>query len=123
MFVTGEPVAVTIGDNTIYVKRKMDFGTKSAVEDELIDIHSVPGGMVSERHLGAYNVALLVHNIVSWTGPAFTGTACTPENIRHLDPGEPLVDLVLAKIQELNLEGRDPKGAASGGGSTTSAAA
>lgn len=113
MFVTNEPVPVTDGVNTIWVRARMDLGTYNQVQDALRRVGT--GGAV-ELHLGEYNTALMVHNIVRWAGPDLDLVPCTPDSIRRLDPDEPLVALVLARIQELNLARRDPKGKVSSTG-------
>ena len=55
-----------------------------------------------EFNVGAYQTALLVHNVLGWHGPSFGGYACTPENIAALDPDVPLVKLVVDAITDRN---------------------
>jgi hypothetical protein len=102
MFVNGQPVEVTVGENTISVRPKMDLGTKNRCMDALAAIGRENGETEMAVHLGAYQVALMVENIVSWRGPAFVGVPCTPANIAKLDPDEPLVELVLEEIVARN---------------------
>ena len=103
MFVNQKPVPVTEGSNTISIRPKMDFVTKNACMDALTAIGPDGQGKANiAMHLGAYQMALLQHNIVSWSGPDFVGIACTAENIGRLDPDEPLVDKVLEEITKRN---------------------
>jgi hypothetical protein len=116
MFVSNEPVPVNLPDdpsNIIYIRPKMDFGTKQKVQTAMLQITLGQAGSSSETPLdmGAYNIALLVHNIVRWEGPAFVDAQgrpvpCTPANIERLDSDEPLVDAVMAEINRRN-KGRD----------------
>lgn len=132
-FVDTTRLAVTEGDNTIYIKPRMDFGTKSRVQDALARISSgssTAGDTTILVTIGAQNLALMVHNIVAWDGPAFTDqqtgklAACTPANIERLDPDLPLVEAVLARISEVNLpRGSSPNGTASTASGTPEPAA
>lgn len=103
MFVNQPPVAVQDGPNTIYVKAKMDFGTKTAVMDALQELTTRDGTTPNVAlHFGAYQVALLQHNVTGWSGPAFQGVPCTPDMIARLDPDEPLVQKALEEIARRN---------------------
>jgi len=102
MFVNGQPVDVTVGENTICIRPKMDLGTKNRAMDALAAIGRENGETEMAVHLGAYQVALMKENIVSWRGPAFTGVPCNAANIAKLDPDEPLVELVLDEIVARN---------------------
>lgn len=83
-------VAVSDGRNTVFIKAKMDAGTRAAVEDAM----RPTGGEVVEdiviRGLGSYRLALLVHNVVAWEGPDFEGVPCTRGNLLRVDPTEPI---------------------------------
>lgn len=100
MFVTSERVPVTVDDNTVYIRGKMDLGTRNRCLDALAVIS--PSGGSMESHLGEYATALMVNNILGWEGPAFAGVECTPANIARLDPDEPIVEAVLAEIGRRN---------------------
>lgn len=102
MFVNDAPVDVTVGENTISIRPKMDLGTKNRCMDALTAIGRENGETEMAVHLGAYQVALMQENIVAWRGPAFVGMACTPAHIAKLDPDEPLVDQVLEEIVARN---------------------
>lgn len=84
--------------NTIYVRAKMDVDTLTRVKVEFNQIN----GENARLTLGAYQLALLRHNIVGWEGPAFQDVPCTRQHIGRLDPDEPLVQRVLEKIEQLN---------------------
>lgn len=126
MFVSKEPVPVSLPDdpaNCIYIRPKMDFGTKQRVQQAMLSITLGQAGHSSEVPLdmGAYNIALLVANVVRWEGPAFADVPCTPANIERLDSDEPLVEAVMAEINRRNRgrEDSDPKpsGASASNGS------
>lgn len=91
--------------NSVTIRAKMNYQTRGRVMDAMLD---VTGAGAQSVHVGAGNMALLEHNILAWEGPAFTDPAtgrpypCTAENIRSLDPDEPLVDKVLAEINRRN---------------------
>lgn len=102
MFVNGQPVDVTVGENTIVIKPKMDLGTKNRCMDALTAIGRENGETEMAVHLGAYQVALMSENITAWRGPAFVGIPCTPANIAKLDPDEPLVEATLEAIVARN---------------------
>lgn len=114
MFIAPELVPVQVGDDTIWILPKMDVGCQGAVMDELL---TLSGGDLAQMdlHIGAYNVALMAHNIKRWEGPSFDGTACTTDNVRRLDPDQAIVEAVLAEIQRRNPPRgrRDPKGSTS----------
>lgn len=99
MFVPTEPVPVSDGENTIFIRPKMGRGVEALVASDFSEL----GG----RSQMAYDLCLLRHNIVRWEGPAFTDDNGKPilptrQNIDRLDSFEPLVDKVLQKIAELN---------------------
>lgn len=104
MFVRGERVAVSLdGENTIYIRARMDYGTKQKVMRSFMRVGEGAGGKGSaEIDIAGYEYALMVNNIVAWTGPAFAAVACTEENIAKLDPDEPLLDAVLTEIAKRN---------------------
>ena len=77
---------VTVGENTISIRPKMDLGTKNRCMDALTAIGRENGETEMAVHLGAYQVALMQENIVAWRGPAFVGMACTPAQYRQTGP-------------------------------------
>lgn len=104
MFVPKEPIYITLdgeasaappaGIDTIAIKPRMDVATKACVMDAF--------AALTNATPGAYQLALLTHNIVNWAGPSFDGVACTHAAIGALDPEEPLVVLALRSIQRRN---------------------
>lgn len=110
MFIDTTKVPLSIeGDpeNRIYIRPKMDFGTRARVLDAIARISATEKGATNIGvTMGAYQIALAVHNIVGWEGPAFGATPCTPETIQRLDPDEPLVALALEEIARRNPLGR-----------------
>lgn len=106
-------VAVSLPDepeNVVWVRRKMDLGTRNRVQDALMTLDNMnsdgTGGVMS-LNLGKSNTVLMQNNIVRWEGPKFRDDngmpiPCTPYMIENIDPDDPLVDAVLARINELN---------------------
>lgn len=134
MFVSDERVPVTLdGQNIIYIRAKMDVGTKGRVQDGLIAAGFGNNGATSiGLKVGSYNTVLLENNIVAWEGPLFEQSGqkipCTPYNIRRLDPDAPLIDAVLEEISRRNPQKTSgnpkspaPAGSMSGGGPNTTA--
>lgn len=115
-FIDTSKVEVRDGDNVIWIRRRMDFGTKCRVEDTLTQMALKNGQPGDIRFtMGAQKLALAVHNVVGWDGPDFLDpttkrpVACTPENIEKLDPNYPLLVKAQARITELNtVEDTDP---------------
>lgn len=110
-FVSRDEVPVTLDDesvpfeerNIIFIKPKMDFGTKQIVQDAVRKMTTTGDGqMLTEIEIGAGNTALLHHNVVRWQGPGFQAMPCTPENIDRLDPDLPLLERVLEEINARN---------------------
>lgn len=113
-------VAVTLGENTVYVRAKMSAGTKALLEDEIKTGGSVRrsdgGEVVDEAEMsgfGTYAMLLRVHNIVAWDGPDFVDDEgkpipCTRTNIMRMDPTTELYELVGDRIGELNKKAGSP---------------
>ena len=128
MFISGEIIVTEQGvidvkdmtpdTNAIRILPKMSYGvrqrvigaaaklipTKAGNRKERRAARKARGGQDVDFDVGAYQIALLVHNIVGWQGPAFAGVACTPANIERLDPDEPLVAKVIQEIGERNVQ-------------------
>ena len=106
-FVSTERVPVTVeGDpNTIYIKPRMDYGTRQRVMGAGTHLKqsAVGGDPEPDFDLGAYNVALLTENIVGWAGPQLDTMECTPANILSIDSDDPLLDAVLKEINDRNV--------------------
>lgn len=126
-FVSKERVPVTVeGDpNTIYIRPKMDYGTRQRVMSAGAHLRQGEQGAdpSADFDLGAYNIALLTHNVVGWEGPDFEGVECTPENISQLDPDDALLDEVLRQINDRNVSraATSPNSRTNGRSSTTKA--
>lgn len=105
--------------NVIYIRARMDVATKGRVTSEMFTLGK---DSQLEARLGENTTALLVHNIVRWSGPDFDGVPCTPENIRKLDPTEPHLDKVLDAIAERNKSPKAPKASATPATSTSAGA-
>lgn len=88
--------------NTIYIRRKMDYGTKMAMLDEL-------GALQANRSAGSYSLFLAYYNILAWDGPIFGDRPCTRESIAALDPDLWLLQAALNMIAEHNPVLRSPK--------------
>ena len=92
-------IPVTDGQNTVYVRAKMDAGRKAQVLDEM-RMHGVGKGAEGELSgLGSYQMLLRVHNVVAWEGPDFVDEQgkpipCNRANIMLLDPTTPLYEMV-----------------------------
>jgi hypothetical protein len=118
-FIDTSKIEVRDGENVIWVKRAMDYGTQCRVQDTLTQM-ALKNGQPGNIHItiGAQNLALAVHNIVGWSGPDFVDpitsqpVACTPENIEKLHPKLPVFVLAQKRINELNtnIEAPDPNG-------------
>lgn len=122
-FVSSDPVPVYEFDatasegapNVIWIKPRMDMATKGAVQSDLVTLGA--DGQTAEFRLGANETALLVHNIVRWSGPDLDGVPCDAEHIRRLDPTEPHIARVLEEIARRNKKpvSPNPKSAAADG--------
>lgn len=94
--------ATTISDvppNIIVIRARMDVGTRGKVQSELLTLGD---GNQLEARLGENITALLIHNIVGWSGPDFDTVPCDAAHIRMLDANEPHVARVIAEITTRN---------------------
>jgi hypothetical protein len=131
MFVSGR-VAITANGITdekdltpetdvMFILPKMTFGVRNKVVGDAATLIQKQGQSRRDRrrakakgekeniqfNVGAYQTALLVHNVLGWHGPSFSGFACTPENIAALDPDNPLVKIVVDAISDRNTPAED----------------
>lgn len=100
-FVHEDRVAVSLENDPhiIWIRAKMDFGTRQKIYSAMAQITAGLGDQPQVGFdMGAYQMALLQHNILAWEGPDFKGVPCTPENIGHLDPDDPLVQKTADEI-------------------------
>lgn len=141
LFVVEEKVPVYLEDdpqNIIYVRKKMDFGTRNKVISAATKVTTHTNGTGNGAteptgdtqkadasfDLGAYNLALAQHNILGWEGPLFEGVPCTPQNIARFDDSDPLIEKVLAYLNDANTQKKDgPSPNLSGSGGSTSSRA
>lgn len=111
-FVDRRPVPVQLegDDDIIWIKPKMDLGTRKKVQSAMVRSVSTDsdGETIAEVDLGKANMVLLENNIVKWEGPGFDGKPFTPENLRQLDPDDPLLEKALEEINARNAR-KDPK--------------
>ena len=131
MFVSTQPVPVCVDPdgtpesekNVIWIKPKMDFGTKQRVQNAMLQVTPKQAADVDNvpMDLAAYQIQLLVGNVVRWAGPAFTDVPCDAAHILQLDPDEPLVGAVLEEIATRNKAKAAPVPNAVGANGSTSA--
>lgn len=134
MFVDTSRIAVTVDGeidhkditpemDVMFIRKKMDVETLAKVQGDAAQVKvpkkKQPGEEDEEReqsvtdfvNFGAYQLALMHYNILTWQGPSFVGVPCNKKTIGQLDPNEPLVQMVLTRIGERNnrAAGSDPK--------------
>ena len=104
-----EANAITPDLDVIWIRPRMSYGVQQAVMGEGVKLEqggATPRGRKAKReveiNLGAWQSALLVHNIVAWQGPSFGVVPVSRDNILALDPREPLVQRVITEISERN---------------------
>ncbi len=114
--------------NVVFILPKMSYGVRSKVIGEAAKIVAKQQGAQNRQQrraarsrrgqdsqemeidVGAHQLALLVHNIVAWQGPAFAGVPCIRENIELLDQDKPLVAKVIEEISDRNSPNDEPAG-------------
>lgn len=118
-----EQIAVTLDDNTIFVRSQIDFATYAKIEEGLMKLEmttarqSQNGKAKTDEDvtIGArytksgQRLAVLEECVVDWEGPKFTDkhgrkVPCTRAQIRRLNPHDPLVQRVLEEIDSRNQE-------------------
>jgi hypothetical protein len=111
---------ITPQTDVIYVRRKMDYGTRQRVVGAAAKVIEQEGQTKrgkrdkkakrkteTEVNVGAYQMALLQENILEWRGPQFAGIALVRRNIEQLDPDDPIMKAVLKYISEANTADTD----------------
>lgn len=96
--------------NVIYIRSKMSVGVKAKITSEMFSWNATSKEL--ESRFGENETALLIHNIVRWTGPDFDGVPCTRDNIIRLDPTEPHIVAVSEAIAERNAPPKSPAASA-----------
>jgi hypothetical protein len=120
-FVSDERVPIYLEEDPlhiIYIRPKMNVGIQNRVMSSVASIKGGSEGQDVAFDIGAYNTALLVNNVMGWEGPDFDNVPCTSDNIKRLDPDDPLLDKVLGEINRRNTKGvntPDPKSSSSNG--------
>lgn len=98
--------------NIIVIRARMSVEIAGRVGSEMTKLGA---DNRPELHAGAHTGALLLHNILSWSGPDFDDLPCTPENIRALPSAnsDPFIEKVVNEIGERNKPraGPNPKSA------------
>lgn len=123
--------------SVVYIVGRMGAVKRSAVMDELTKIavaqgeEATSGGAARvSMNMGAYQMALLYHNLLSWDGPEFQDEARNPvpftrANIDQLDLDSPLIKAAIAEIGRRNPLGGtaspDPKLAVTTGSTSAGA--
>lgn len=115
MFVSKEKIAVTVdGRDIIYIKAKMDVGTRNRVHGSAARsmTKNKDGSVETELDIGRANTLLLAENVLDWEGPSFTDDTgkkipCVRHNIEMLDPDEPLVEKTVDEIAARNPQKSD----------------
>ncbi len=98
-------------ENVITIRGRMDIGTRNKVQGASVKLGD--DGKTVELDVGAGTMALLEFNLLAWEGPKFTLPTgklapLTPQYIRALDPSDPLVEKVLAELNERNKDAKSP---------------
>jgi hypothetical protein len=105
--------------NIIVIRARMTVEIAGKVGSELIKLGT---DNKTESHFGAHTGALLLHNILSWSGPDFDDLPCTPANIRALPSSES--DPFIAKVvEEIARRNKPPKAPEASATDSTSASA
>lgn len=71
--------AISEGPNTIYIRRKLNFGQTSRIESEAVLAGQGKGNLV---------LTLMEVYMDRWEGPAFQGIS----SVAEMDPDEPVVE-------------------------------
>lgn len=106
--------------DVMFIRPTMDYGTRQRVVGAAARLEKVKTGNRKSRRaakakgekaetsmdfdVGAYQIALLVHNLLGWQGPSFAGVTCSPTMIETLNPNDPLVKVVIEEITDRNSE-------------------
>jgi hypothetical protein len=103
-----DPKAVPDGVDVIFVRSRMDFGTRQRVITRALKV-SGAAGVAAQVDAGDFQLALAQENIVDWAGPGFEGRPCNAATIAALDPADPLLTAALNAISRLNPGDASPK--------------
>jgi hypothetical protein len=94
--------------NVITIRARMSVEIAGRVSNELARVGQ---DNKTEINLGAHTGALLLHNILGWSGPDFDDLPCTPANIASLPQAssDPFIEKVVNAIGERNRKRDKPK--------------
>jgi hypothetical protein len=104
--------------NVITIRARMSVEIAGRVSNELARVGQ---DNKTEINLGAHTGALLLHNILGWSGPDFDDLPCTPANIASLPQpsSDPFIEKVVNAIGERNKKRTSPNGRSPATGSTS----
>lgn len=101
--------------DVMFIRPVMDFGTRQKVIGSAAKVTPKKADKRKSRaerkkeaatdmaiDVGAYQFALLFHNLIGWQGPSFVNVPLTQGNVERLNPTDPLVAKVLEEIGERN---------------------
>lgn len=94
--------------NCIVIRARMSIEIAGRVSSELMQLGA---DNKPALQVGGHVMALLLHNVLDWSGPDFAGLPCTPANIRALPMPEsdPFIEKVANAIGERNVRAASPK--------------
>lgn len=94
--------------NCMIIRGRMSVDIAARVASELMQLGA---DNKPALNVGAHVMALLLHNILDWSGPDFDGLPCTPANIRALPMPESdlFIEKVANAIGERNVRAASPK--------------
>lgn len=100
------------GENSVFLRAKMDIATQASVERDFLQMRVVGGNVGDVSVLFSVKgqqLALLKHNLVRWNGPLFCDdegkpVPCRAEMVERLDVDSCAwwMEIVVNKIVELN---------------------
>lgn len=116
-------IPITEGEHTVYIRERMNFGTRKRVEGAAIKVGT--NGATVSPDVGLWQLALLAFNITRWDGPLLQGKYISIDTIENLDPAlDDLMERALEEIAARNPQPMDEdekKGSTSRGASASKA--
>lgn len=93
--------------NCMVIRARMNVEIAGRVQSEMARRNAANQ---TEGYVGVVSIALLLHNVLAWSGPDFDDLPCTPENICALPPPEldPFIEKVINTIGALNNRPKGP---------------
>lgn len=113
MFITVRETPITVGENTVFIKSRMDLATAANVNKAFQQIVLTGGVTTNQAVTLPEKLVLLENNVMKWEGPDFEGFPCSVVNIRKIDPmlidvEGGLWDTVLQEISDRNTPRTEP---------------